>query len=168
MSRDDTLLELELRLLIAQHGKTRVSKALSAIGEVDLSVIDNGIRAFEDRAKRKNGQRSSKKSIEELVHEAKPNSLDAKRLIEKLAHAYENKEFLPELRKVKHFLESRSIPVTRIRSRADALPRVLRVLAQAELDDLQVLNERTRVRESDLGMITDQILGRKDKPGNPD
>lgn len=165
MSRNETLLDLELRLLIARHGKTRVSEVLSAIGDVDLTVIDTGIKDYEEKAKRNKTQRRPRKSIEEMVQNANPDSLDAKRLIEKLARAYENKEFLPELREVKHFLESRRIPVAKFRSRADALPTVLRVLAQYELDDLQVLDENRRVRGSDLGIITDQILGRGNDSG---
>ena len=165
MSRNKTLLDLELRLLIARHGKTRVSEVLSAIGDVDLTVIDTGITDYEEKAKRNKTQRRPRKSIEEMVRNANPDSLDAKRLIEKLARAYENKEFLPELREVKHFLESRRVPVAKFRSRADALPTVLRVLAQYELDDLQVLGENRRVRGSDLGIITDQILGRGNDSG---
>ena len=160
MSQVKTLLDLELRLLIAQHGKTQVSEALSAIGEVDLTGIDSEIKAYEDKAKRKNTQPRSRKSIEEMVQDANPDSLDAKRLIEQLARRYENKEFLPELREVKRFLESRHVPVARFRSRADALPTVLRLLAQSTLDDLQALDEKKRARGSDLGIITDQILGR--------
>ena len=160
MSQVKTLLDLELRLLIAQHGKTRVSKALSAIGDVDLTEIDGEIKAYEDKTKRKNTQRRSRKSIEEMVQDANPDSPDAKRLIEKLAYAYEYKEFLPELREVKRFLESRRVSVAKFRSRADALPTVLRLLAQSTLDDLQTLNEKKWAHRSDLGIITDQILGR--------
>ena len=160
MSQAKTLLDLELRLLIAQHGKTRVRKALSAIGDVDLTEIDIGIKAYEDKAKKKNTQRRSRKSIEELIQDANPDNPEAKRLIEKLAHAYEYKAFLPELRDVKRFLESRDFPVAQFRSRADALPIILHLLAQSTLDDLQTLDEKKRSRGSDLGIITDQILGR--------
>lgn len=160
MNQAKTFLDLELRLLIAQHGKTRVSKALSAIEKVDLTEIDSEVKAYEDKAKRKNAPRRSRKSIEEMVQDANPDSPEAKRLIEKLAHAYEYKEFLSELREVKRFLESRGIPVAQFRSRADAFPTVLRLLAQSTLEDLQGLDEKKRARGSDLGIITDQILGR--------
>ncbi|MDE0405433.1 MAG: hypothetical protein OXI53_08995 [Nitrospira sp.] len=160
MSQTKTLLDLELRLLIAQHGKPRVSKALSAIGEVDLSEIGVEIKTYEEKAKRKDTQRRSRKSIEEMVQDANPDSFDAKHLIEQLARRYEKKEFLPELREVKRFLESRRVPIAKFRSRAEALPMVLSLLAQFTLDDLQALDEKGRYRGSDLGIITDQILGR--------
>lgn len=165
MSRNETLLDLELRLLIARHGKRRVSEVLAAIGEVDLTVIDNEIKAYEEKAKRNKTQRRRRKSIEEMVRNANPDSVDAERLIEKLARAYENKEFLADFREVKHFLESRHVAIVKFRSRADALPTVLRVLAQYKLDDLQVLDENRRVHRSDLGIITDQILGRGNDSG---
>lgn len=165
MSRNETLLDLELRLLIARHGKTRVSEVLSAIGDVDLAVIDSGIKAYEEKAKRNKTQRRRRKSIEQMVRNANPESLDAERLIAKLARAYEDREFLPALREAKYFLESRGVPVAKFRSRADALPAVLRVLAQTRLDDLQVLDENRRVHGSDLGIITDQILGRGNDSG---
>lgn len=160
MSQTKTLLDLELRLLIAQHGKTRVSKALSAIGEVDLTEINVEIKAYEDKAKRKNTQRRSRKSIEEMVQDANPDSFHAKHLIEQLARRFENKEFLPEFREVKRFLESRRVPVAKFRSRAEALPTVIRLLAQSTIDDLQALDEKKQSLGSDLGIITDQILGR--------
>lgn len=165
MSRNETLLDLEIRLLVARHGKARVSKVLSAIGDVDLTVIDSGIKAYEDKSKRNKTQRRRRKSIEEMVRNANPDSLDAERLIAKLARAYEDKELLPAFREVKYFLESRGVPATKFRSRADALPAVLRVLAQTRLDDLQVLDESRQVHGSDLGIITDQILGRGNDPG---
>ena len=160
MNEDKTLLDLELRLLIARHGKTQVSEALSAIGDIDVAVINHGIKAYEDKARRSKAQRRPRKTMAEMVRDAHPTSLDAGRLIEKLALAYENKEFLPELREVKRFLESRRVSVTTFRSRVDALPTVLRVLARCNLDELQTLQKKCRPHESDLGIITDQILGR--------
>ena len=90
---------------------------------------------------------------------------DVAHLLEKLARAYENKEFLPELRKVKQFLEYRDIPILKIRSRRDSLPIVLRALATCSLDELRELDEEKRGSRSDLGIITDQILGHSNNAG---
>ena len=159
MSRESTLLDLELRLLIARHGKARVSAALSAIGDVDLDVLDTGIREYEDESRNRTSHRRASKSIEEMVQDSNPNGAAAKRYMERLAHAYQDKEFLPELRAVKRFLQSRGVQTEKLRSRSDALSTVLRVLAECELEDLQALNEEKEMRGSDLGMLTDQILG---------
>ena len=170
MSRESTLLDLELRLLIARHGKARVSAALSAIGDVDLDVLDTGIREYEDEyipsasehedgSRNRTSHRRASKSIEEMVQDSNPNGAAAKRYMERLAHAYQDKEFLPELRAVKRFLQSRGVQTEKLRSRSDALSTVLRVLAECELEELQALNEEKEIRGSDLGMLTDQILG---------
>ena len=159
MSRESTLLDLELRLLIARHGKARVSAALSAIGDVDLDVLDTGIREYEDESRNRTSHRRASKSIEEMVQDSNPNGAAAMRYMERLAHAYQDKEFLSELRAVKRFLQSRGVQAEKLRSRSDALSTVLRVLAECELEELQALNEEKEMRESDLGMLTDQILG---------
>ena len=167
MSRDTTLLDLELRLLIVRHGKAQVSEALSAIDEVDLDAIDSGIKVYEDEDNtwKNKPQRRPRKSIEEMMRDVKPDSLDAERLIRKLVIAYENKEFLPQFRDVRRFLESRRIQVEKFRSRAAALPVVLSVLAELQTDHLQELDANRLVGESDLGIISDQILGRASDSG---
>ena len=167
MSRNKALLDLELRLLIARHGRTEVSEALSAIGEVNLAMIDSGIRTYEEKAGKTRPHRRPRKNLDELVRDAGPDNPDSERLIGKLARAYQNKEFLPELRDVKRFLESRHVQAARYRSRATALPAVLSVLAGYEPDELRELDEGRWVRGtgSDLGIITDQILGHVNEPG---
>ena len=159
MNEDETLLDLELRLLIARHGRTRVSEALSAIGDVDVGGINTGIKAYEHKAERNRAHRRPRKTMAEMVRDAHPKSFEARSLLEELGRAYDSKEFLPELREVKRFLESRGSSATTFRSRADALPTVLRVLALCALDELQALHNKRRDRGSDLGIITEQILG---------
>lgn len=159
MNRNQTLLELELRLLIARYGKAKVAKVLSGIGNTDLPAIKAGIEKYEDGAKRSKAQRRTEKIIEEIVREVNPVNPEIAQLLEQLARAYENKEFLPELRKVKKFLEYRDIPTLKIRSRRDALPFVLQALASCSIDELREFNETKRSSRSDLGIITDQILG---------
>jgi hypothetical protein len=165
MNRDRTLLDLELRLLIVRHGRTQVSEALSAIGEVDLAMIDSRVRDHEKKVQKNRLQSGRRKSIGEMIREANPRNLDAERLIGKLARAYERKEFLPELRDVKKFLQSQRHQVAKLRSRATALPAVLSVLAACTDDELRELDEGRWIRGSDLGVITDQILGPVNGPG---
>ncbi len=161
MNLDKTLLDLSLRLLIVQHGKARVSEALSAIEDADLSGIHGEIESCGNKATRTKAQRRPGKSIEETIRDAGPASPEAEGVIKKLARAYQSREFLPELRDVKRFLESRStLPAARLRSRADAFPMVVRVLARCELDELYSLDRRRENRGGDLGVITDHLLGR--------
>ena len=159
MSRDTSILDLELRLLVVRHGKAQVSEALSAIDQVDLGDIDSRLKVYENNSKKNKPQLQRRKNIEEMIHDLKLDSLDAERLIRRLALAYENKEFLPEFRDVRRFLESRHIPIS-IRSRAAAFSVVLSVLAKLQAEELKGLDERRVVSGSDLGIITDHIMGR--------
>ena len=161
MTRNRTLLDLELRLLVARHGKTEVAKALSTIGDVDLAVVDGDLKDYERRRAKKGTLRARRKSIEEMVRDANPQPT-ARELVEKLARAYDERDFLPELRDVRRFLESRRVSVSTLRSRSDALPTVLRVLAEYDLDELVALDKGRATDGSDLGVLTDQILGSHD------
>ncbi len=166
MNQNQTLLDLELRLLIARYGKKKITKALSEIGGTDLPAIKAGIEGYEDGAKRSKAQRRTEKSIEEMVREANPVNPDITHLLEKLVRAYKNKEFLPALQTVRQFLEDRDIPISKkIRSRRDALPIVIQALASCSIDELRELDERKRGGRSDLGIITDQILGHSNNAG---
>ena len=129
MNQDKALLDLELRLLVARHGKARIANTLSTIMEdVDLAAIGDQIKAYEERTKKNKARHRPNKSIEEMVRKADPAPSIAG-IVERLARAYDKKEFLPEFRDVKRFLESRRVPTTKFRSRSDAFPAVLRVLA---------------------------------------
>ena len=162
VNRDKELLDLNLRLLVAQHGKKGVADALSSIDEVSLTVIGDKIDAYARRNKRRTPNRQPKKTIQEMIRAAKPDS-EAECIIERLAQCYENKEFLPELRDVRQFLESRSMSSAKARSRADALPLVIGVLVHFGLEELHSLERKQEARGSDLGIISDQILGQIDK-----
>ena len=192
MNQDEALLHLELRLLVARYGKGRVAKTLSEMGfanrastevvryrksgnvwilseieSVDFTAIETGISAYEDRSKRNKANRKpNKKSIEELVREVSPPNPEVAFLLEKFARAYEKNEFLTELREVRRFLASRGRPISRIQSRKTALPIVLRVLADCSIDELREFDTEKRGGRSDLGIITDQILGHRDNADN--
>lgn len=157
MTRDRTLLGLEIRLLVARYGKARVVKALSTIDDVDLAGLHDDITGYERKRTRSGARRRPRRSIEEMVREANPPPA-SQGTVERLARAYDERDFLPELRDVRRFLEARGVSVGAFRSRSDALPTVLRVLAQQELEELTALDKGRSGGGSDLGVITDQIL----------
>ena len=160
MNQDKDLLGLELRLLIARHGKARINEALSSMEDIGLTTLDADVRAYEGRTRRSKARPRSRKSIDDMIREANLENPNAEHFIRKLALAYEDRQFLPELREVKRFLESRLTSAAKFRSRADALPAVIKVLAQTEPDELATLVERKGTRGGDLGIIANQILGR--------
>jgi len=161
VSQED-LIGLEVRLLLARYGKRRVLEALAAIHQVDLAAIETEIERYEARAKDK--KRSRRKGIPELVEDARLDRA-MRSIVEKIAYAYESKEFLPELRAVKRFLESQGISADKLRSRADALPKVIDVLAHQSKEGLEKLvADSKKAGRGDLGVIADQILGSGTRP----
>ena len=157
MSRD-TLLILETRLLIARYGRQRVLETLATISSVDLAIIQREIEAYEVKSKSKKPTRR-KGSVGELLKKVRLDG-ETRPLVEKLVYAYENKEFLPELKKVKRFLESQGISTDKLRSRADALPKVINVLAHQSNASLEKLEAEIGTNDrGDLEIIADQILG---------
>ena len=156
--RQDTLLSLEARLLVARYGRQRVLETLAEISNVDLAVIQREIETYEVKGKNKKPIRR-KNSVGELLKKANLNEYTGP-LVEKIAYAYDNKEFLPELQKVKRFLESQGIKSDKLRSRTDALPKVIDVLAHQSRDSLEKLVAESETNDrGDLGLIADQILG---------
>lgn len=161
MARDKALLHLELRLLVARYGSAEVAGALSTIEGVDIAALDSDIRGYAKKKAKTRARRHHEKSVEDLVILTNPPPA-VRDLVEKLAHAFRKREFLPQLRHVRRFLESRRIAVSKFRSRSDALPTLLRVLSEQDADELTALYEGRAGSDSDLGIITDQILGTRD------
>lgn len=157
----NTILNLQVRLLIAQYGKRQVLQSFADNEGVSPEEIEHEIELIEVNAKRK--KQRPKKSLAERLQDVHLSDPVAKLALDKLAHRYDAKEFLPDLRNVKRYLESQGVPTEKLRSRLDALPKVINVLASQPVDQLQkLLEESLTSRRGDLGMITDQILG----PGN--
>jgi len=151
-------LELHIRLLVAQYGKRRVLESLAGTQSVDVTEIERDIERLEANAKRK--KQRPKKSLTERLQDAHLSDPAAKSALDKLVYRYDAQEFLPNLRDVKRFLESMGVEAGKVRSRLDALPKVIKVLANQPGDQLQTLLEESLTSgRSDLGMITDQILG---------
>lgn len=199
MNQSQTLLDLELRLLVARHGKDRVAKALSKIedGEhtasdvrrytrrgnewvlttsenIHCRAIEAEVSAYENSAKRNRVKRQLKVSVEDMVREVGPSNSEVARLLSRLARAYEKRVFLPDLQEIQRFLASRGQPTTKrdqpttkVLSRRSLLPTVLRVLAQCSMDELRSFDADKRPGRSDLGIITDQILGHRDHADRP-
>ena len=156
--RQDVLLSIEARLLVARYGRRRVLETLATISSVDLAVIQREMEAYEAKGKNKKPTRR-KSSVEELLKKAHLSE-DTRPLVEKLAYAYESKEFLPKLQKVRRFLESEGVAADKLCARANALPKVIDVLANQSNDDLEKLIAESETNDrGDLGVIADQILG---------
>ena len=75
MNQDKALLGLELRLLIARHGKARVSEVLSSIEDVDIPALDSDVKTYEEgRPRRRTARPRPRKSVDEMIREANPEN----------------------------------------------------------------------------------------------
>ena len=86
---------------------------------------------------------------------------DIRPVMEQIALAYEAREILPEPWRVKDFLESEGIDRAKVRSRAEALPKVVAVLAGKAPARLETLLRRwpKHAQQGDLAMMAEAILG---------
>ena len=165
------VLNLQMQLLIHQHGRKQVMEALATVQDADLASIQNQIKSIQGRPggttrrprkaaspdKRRPARRASAKALLEAVH-LEP---DVKALVRQIALAYERKEFLPELRHVRLYLAEAGRDAGKLRFRTEALPEVIEVLAsytRGRLEALIASIEDTGGR-NDLAVLASGILG---------
>lgn len=149
-------LALRTKLLVAEYGRKRVIAALAEAEDAEFETIEREVDAVRER--RSNRHRRPK-ALPELLKEAKIDSATFS-LVERIARAYANKRYLPELWRVRRFLESHGVDASKVRTRTVALPMVIRALGglrESELTEIETgLSGSAR---GDLRIIADQILG---------
>lgn len=153
-------LNIQLAALVAVHGIQRVQKVLASIDDERVARVDEiGIDKDEREAPPADAKRRRrKKSVEEFIREANVDS-SIRPLVEEIGSAYEQGVFLPDLWRVRKFLESEGVEATKLRSRNAALRKVIDVLARQPHDRLQDLLVESKSGRGELAILTDQILG---------
>lgn len=157
-------LRMQMKLLVAFNGRQRVLEELASVEGLDLATVERELAEISSNAKPKAAaarRPRQRKSVHDLIRDV-PLDDEVRPLVEKLAVAYEARGFLPELWRVKQFLESKGIDGTKTRSRNDAFPKVLSVLSGLSRNELELLEADLENRASDLSILTDQILGPTD------
>ncbi|MEI2693010.1 MAG: hypothetical protein V9H69_26155 [Anaerolineae bacterium] len=153
-------LRYQLALLLVYHGQKTV---LAALGELlklraeDLHTLLAELDEFEPKvaAKRKNTGKRDK--IESIIAQQP----DKSEMLRELYNRFNDRTFLAELRDVRRFLENHSEPAHSLKSRSEALPKLMNVLARLDISELRDLCRRPDSKDySALGIISDQILGR--------
>lgn len=154
-------LNRQVRRLLVRYGREQVVEALANFDDLELprrrAVAVPPSRPKNPPARR--AKRPRKGPLE--VVEAAQVGPEVRPVIERIALAYEAGEILPEPWRVKDFLESEGLDRDRVRSRADALPKVVAVLAKKPRERLETLFGlwRRHAQVGDLGMLADVILG---------
>jgi len=156
MTAMNQALTLRTKLLVAEYGRERVIAALARVEDVEFETIEREVEAVKEKKVRRHRR---PKTLSELLKEANINP-EKFSLVEKITCAYGNKQYLPELWRVKRFLESNGVDGSNVRTRTAGLPLVVRVLgglSEGKLNEmLDGLNMPTK---GDLKIIADQILG---------
>ena len=149
-------LALRTKLLVAEYGRKRVIAALAQAENVEFETIEREIEAVRER---RASRHRRPKALPELLNDAKIDS-QAFSLVERIACAYENKRYLPELWRVRRFLESYGVDASRIRTRTGALPVVIGILSGLPENELiEIAAGLSGAVRGDLRIIADQILG---------
>lgn len=152
-------LDYEAALLLAKYGERAVLGALAK----QLKLTPEQLEAcLQSPPGRKSGMRSTRPPLlSDLViqlAQEHPNKAEALRT---LHSRLENRTFLPEIKDVRRFLEQHGGSPGNTKSRSASLPRVLKLLAELDVTELEGLRQsQLETSRSSLGLISDQILRR--------
>jgi len=154
-------LEYEVVLLLAKYGKSTVLHALAQKINVTPEELETLLQKLPTS---KSGSSPSKKpSAQELVGELAQAHPEKANMLRTLHGRFENRSFLPELRDVKRFFEQRTRTLGATKSRVEALPKLLRLLSELPVSELESFcHSKPEGTYSSLGIISDEIL-RRDK-----
>ena len=154
-------LERQVRTLIEQYGRDQVSKAVANAGAVEQPQQRTAVaRPGPKTAPAGRRPKKPRRTPLEVVAAARV-APEVRPVLERIAVAYENRQILPELCGVRKFLAKEGLDPDRVRSRADALRKLVRVLSTRRCEELEELFEgwRKQVELGDLGLIAEAILG---------
>jgi hypothetical protein len=152
-------LEYEVALLLAKYGKTAVLDALAR----KLQLTPGQLEAIlQTPINEKPTSRSKKKpSSADFVAQLAQEYPSKAQFLRTLHIRFGNRTFLPELRDVKRFFEEHDSPLGALKTRAATLPKVLRLLADLDVSELEALCQAQPENSySSLGVISDEILRR--------
>ncbi len=103
------------------------------------------------------------KTIDEIIAALPPMPEDVRNRVVRLAHFYESRLFLQNLRDAEEFLRRRGVPVKKFKSRRHAIGSVLKVLSEMPASELEslVAQHTDTTGQSDYAILADQLMGKK-------
>jgi len=155
------ILNIEIRLLIVKYGYKNILEALCKTKGTSIDEIESSIASLEKtNAMRKPTMKKSAIEVAEDVISGAEHYAS----LHGLAIKYQNREFLPELKDVRRFLERSGIKSSKLKSRLSSTKKLfefLRGLSKQELESL--LTEIPEKGESAFSALANEIIG-----GQPD
>ena len=154
-------IELALRPIVREHGLGSVLEALSKIAsEYDAQFVPPlAVNGTDKSAKPKKVRKRTPKLTATEYAAKMELPPDKQAAVVALAERFERKAFLPSFGDVVNFCETYGIDVPASRTRANAIPRVFRFLAnEMDVDEVQsILDYEMYSGPSRLGPIADAI-----------
>lgn len=155
-------LQLHLSLLLAQYGELGVIEGLAPLLGTSLDDLQARLNDVQKvghaRSRKQKAPSMTGASIEALITEH-PEKAE---VLRKIQARFVARTFLPELRDVRRFLDRHGQPSSSLKKRDDGFTRVARELVHLPKSELEeILTEPPSAGYSSLGVISDQILGRK-------
>lgn len=154
-------LEKELRFLVRRHGIETLQQALQRISEHGLeSETEQASAAAGPHGKRSAGQSKRKRlrlTATRYVSRMRV-AAEMQSPLDELAEKFENKTFLPTYGEIKDFCSTYAIDRPASASRASAIPRVFKRLAQLGTEEIRELLQTDAFSgPARLGPIADAI-----------
>lgn len=152
-------LEYEVALLLAKYGKGAV---LSVLAKQLNQTVEQLESTLQNLPSGKPSHRAGKRpTLDDVVAQLAQQHSGKAPLLRTLQARLENRSLFPELKDVKRFFDRRGRALGPTKSRAESLPKVLRLLADLDASDLEGLCQMpTDPGRSSLGLISDEILRR--------
>jgi hypothetical protein len=153
------LLDLELRLLLARHGRERVIDALARVSHKSSEGVEEALTELE--RSRLSRRAKPQKTIQSILAGFNVSSKEISDLLSKAASLLEAKVLFPSRRDAIVFLRKHGADRGRSKSRREVLPRVLRVLSSLDEPQLrEILDNASPSSESDYSLLANKIMGK--------
>jgi hypothetical protein len=154
-----SFVDYEVALMLAKYGKRTLLDALAQKIQMTPEQLEVVLR---DPPKKRAVPHARKEfSSADLLNGLAHDDSDKRGVLRRLHERFLNRTFLPNLRDVKRFLERHGRPVGALKSRAESIGKVLRLLAELDLEELETLCQAQPEGEySSLALISDAILRR--------
>lgn len=155
-------LAIHLTLLLSQYGERSVLEGLAPLIGTSVADLQSRLNDVQKighaQPKRRKGAAAVGAPVESLLGQY-PEKADVLRRIQA---RFVDRTFLPELKDVRRFLDRHGQASSSLKKRDDGFPRVVRQLVNLPKDELEaIVSEPVSSGYSSLGVISDQILGRK-------
>jgi len=159
MMSSQKFLDYEVALLLAKYGKNGLLSALAKQLELTPEQLEAFLHSPPAPKSDARARSTKRPSLSDFVMQLAQEHPDKAEALRTLYGRLENRTFLPELRDVRRFFERHGRPHGNTKSRSESLPRVLKLLAELDVTELEDLCEtQPENTRSSLGLISDEIL----------